>query len=609
MYIPVQVSIENFGILGSVNLNLGELYGIVSVVGVNDDTPLANSNMSGKSTLLSSLTWCLYECDLVGTPVKQDAIRVTKPEASSCSVMWTFVDESGKQLTVTRSRKKSPRTGDPTVCATVLNGTNTLTGENAEMFITSQFGSKDLFLSAHVFGYKEGKTPFIDSSQSDKEQFFDMLVPSADLNMALAETKSRLIAEELHLRSLSKSYDVLSGRMSTLKAEIDRAKEALKHPTVDKNAILAAGSKASLTRNGFNSAVKAHAAACDAASSAKANLDAAEDKLTDLTTSKNGAIAERDSLSARLARVIDQVDTVCPTCGQNLTTDKSRATIVKSLQSKLDATASTILSLDTAVVNARSDVLTMKSAYDKASVDKSKARGAMDDARRESESASAEHKSLLAAESALRNVSEESVAHLEKKRKAVVAQMLSIEEEMKHIKLLIDDLRFWEVGYGRNGIRAYRIENVLPALNAVARDVCAMLYGDGSCLVYSTLGETKRGEVRDKLTVQLVPGSDTPSARLSGGQSMRRDIAHLIVSSVVACKMGLKRVSMCVFDEAFRSVDEHGTLAIIDAIRAFLSTDNRIVFVIDHNDELVTHCDHKIQVRRTNGVSSVSTDR
>lgn len=81
-----------------------EKRGTVIVLGMNEDSDAADSNGTGKTTLFSALTWCLYGTDIDGktTDVLHRGPRAPK---KGCSVSVDFLTDDDRGYRVTRTRK------------------------------------------------------------------------------------------------------------------------------------------------------------------------------------------------------------------------------------------------------------------------------------------------------------------------------------------------------------------------------------------------------------------------------------------------------------------------------------------------------------------------
>jgi DNA repair exonuclease SbcCD ATPase subunit len=169
-----------------------------------------------------------------------------------------------------------------------------------------------------------------------------------------------------------------------------------------------------------------------------------------------------------------------------------------------------------------------------------------------------------------------------------------------------EHVEFWRMAFGPKGIRAYRMEQVVPFLNRRAAFYSNKLFGDGTALRYGTRSQTKKGEWREQFDAALYQGDARLDAGLSAGQSMRRDIVHAFTMAEAAERLAKCPVGLLAFDEVFRTLDAAGVEAVMQLLRAYAASHPQsAVLVIEHNEDLRAGFDRVIEVERNGGVSSV----
>ena len=594
MYTIESMKINDFRLIHKANVNLKDA-GLVHICGANKDTPHANSNMAGKSTLIHALTWCLYGCDATGLTIASSVLR---PSVDSCVVRISFLDNDGTTWFVVRKRHRNPPPGTPTTELNV-NAEQVGAAEDVQHHIDAVLGTRDLFLSAHVFSYGEKQQPFATSSPKDKQALFELLLPGGDLDAALRTTQDKrdkmsgLIAKYQRIATAlrgwvsatkeSKKYDEIDvrQRLRTIRDEMNWYEKRLGETQVAVESVQAQY-KAALA--------PAEEAAC-AATDAEGVLQ--------LRREQEAALVKRlDTAEKKLASLKENV---CPFCKSVL--NRNKIVGLRSEQEKLVTYCRDALGeledsdvLKAAMRTARETAGIVMSACEK-----------LEDVLDEKQQALTE---LSAKYSAHKAAYDELDAALSvRKSNTVAAGTMRIVEELGKLVEEAQDydeiLAFWEYGFGRSGIHAYRLDQVTPTMNALARGYSNLLFGDGTSVVYSTQKKIKTGEYRDKFDLYVeTPGGDRAEA-ISAGQFMRRDLIHLFTTVKLAGMLKKRSVRLLIFDEAFRTLDTAGTQATIAILRSLLK-DADTILVVEHNDELTTAMDQQITITREQGLSSVS---
>ena len=160
---------------------------------------------------------------------------------------------------------------------------------------------------------------------------------------------------------------------------------------------------------------------------------------------------------------------------------------------------------------------------------------------------------------------------------------------------------FWRDAFGPKGIKAYRLEKIVPKLNELASKYAHQLFGDGMTVGYTTQTQNKNGKTyREEFSVSLYDANNVPVDVVSAGQAMRRDIIHTLALSELASMLGFRRMDLLVFDEVFRSLDAAGVDGVMNILRR-LEESTDTLMVIEHDDELESRFDTVLQAERTNG--------
>ncbi len=160
--------------------------------------------------------------------------------------------------------------------------------------------------------------------------------------------------------------------------------------------------------------------------------------------------------------------------------------------------------------------------------------------------------------------------------------------------------------YGRNGIPAMIIENVLPELEAEANQILSRLTANQLHLQFVTQRSGRRSsKLIDTLDILIAdPRGTRPYETYSGGEAFRINFAiRLALSRLLAQRAGA-RLQTLLIDEGFGTQDQNGRQQLVAAINA-VAPDFARILVITHIPSLQDAFPHRIQVERTQAGSQV----
>ena len=155
-----------------------------------------------------------------------------------------------------------------------------------------------------------------------------------------------------------------------------------------------------------------------------------------------------------------------------------------------------------------------------------------------------------------------------------LSKIIVLEQEKQNLQKQISDYRFWEVGFGNQGIKSLIIQDVLPTLNRQLRRYCGEIYDDSTEIQFSASKKIKSGDERDSLHLEYKSpsGANSYLGESSGGRR-RCDLCVLLVFSWLA-----QASNVLFVDEFFDSLDADGR----ERALGILSKQRGSVFVISH---------------------------
>ncbi|MEA2022061.1 MAG: SMC family ATPase, partial [Candidatus Caldatribacteriota bacterium] len=160
------------------------------------------------------------------------------------------------------------------------------------------------------------------------------------------------------------------------------------------------------------------------------------------------------------------------------------------------------------------------------------------------------------------------------------------------------------VAFGKNGIQALIIENVLPEIEEEANDILARLTNQRTQISIESLRDLKSGESRETLDIIISDELGNRDYELySGGESFRIDFALRIALSKLLTRRAGAKLRTLVMDEGFGTQDEEGIDNLVQAIEA-ISNDFDKILVITHLESLKTVFPVRIEVTKLPEIGS-----
>jgi len=595
----VHVKIRNFRLIQKAELRLNDL-GLVHVSGVNDDVPLASSNMAGKTTLLNAVCWGLYECDTLGNKPANDAIH---NGADRCSV--TLILERGNEsVTVKRTRVRTAKSGTPTV--TLRYNDEVGIPDAVQKYVDALLGRRELFLATHILGYDERYIPFARIGDKEQKSLFDLLISVEDLDDALEHANEQYMElntriEKLRLRRekaagmayqagvYTKSIDVVDHNIAALQVELCEFREQL------------------------NEAQRAYTAARNRTDELAASISPIEDAYTTKFHALEAAKREYRRVSAAYDEASASTRTIhttrtCPLCERPFTDDTAHETTTtdKLERAALDAkTARNDAAVKIERLGKELNVLTehlapQQEEYTRSVHEVEKKRNAVQILELDVHAVESKITATKKNDASAKHTAHQHWMSI----LGIVDYYGSVLTDLEQERMDVD---FWRTGFGRSGIRAHRLDLLTPQLNRYAAHFSDMLFGDGTFVAYSTQTRTKAGELRDKFSMQIYDVKGKPIPTISAGQAQRRDLIHIFSMVCLASDHGKRTLDLLAFDESFRTLDLMGAQQLTTLLRKMRSRAGTIL-ILEHSEELASLCDRRLVVTRCGGGSTVELD-
>ena len=151
--------------------------------------------------------------------------------------------------------------------------------------------------------------------------------------------------------------------------------------------------------------------------------------------------------------------------------------------------------------------------------------------------------------------------------------------------------------FGKNGIQAYIIENVIPEIQATTNDILAGL--DTTIRInIDSQKELKKGGFSETLNINIItPFGERPYTNYSGGEKTFIDFALRIALSVILTRRSKCKIQTLILDEVFVELDTVNKRIISKALRFIANRfDFKKILIISHAEELQDSFDNVIKV-------------
>ena len=169
-------------------------------------------------------------------------------------------------------------------------------------------------------------------------------------------------------------------------------------------------------------------------------------------------------------------------------------------------------------------------------------------------------------------------------------------DELALRQSLLADLR---TAFGKNGVPAMIIENILPELEDSANELLSRMTSGRMNVRFETQRQTQKGDVSETLELRINDElGERPYEMFSGGEAFRINFAVRIALSKLLAHRAGARLQTLIIDEGFGTQDVKGREALIEAIRS-IEPDFERIFVITHIDELKDAFPSRIEVTKT----------
>ena len=156
-----------------------------------------------------------------------------------------------------------------------------------------------------------------------------------------------------------------------------------------------------------------------------------------------------------------------------------------------------------------------------------------------------------------------------------------LEKEKNDLKDSTTVYEFWKIGFSMSGIPSMLIDEAIPFMNRRISYYLKQI-GERYQVSFDTLSQTKGGNIRDKISVNVLDTVTKANMRkqLSGGQTRVVDIATIFTLRDLQSYIQNMSMNIILLDEIFDTLDERNISYVSDMLRKMVG--NQSINIISH---------------------------
>jgi DNA repair exonuclease SbcCD ATPase subunit len=173
----------------------------------------------------------------------------------------------------------------------------------------------------------------------------------------------------------------------------------------------------------------------------------------------------------------------------------------------------------------------------------------------------------------------------EKKKRLLIIEVENLFNETETKRDDVEIFEFWKLAFSSSGIPSMLIDEAVPFMNKKVSEYLDKLTNGRYIVSFDTLAETKKGEFRDKISVNVLDTHTRASSRiqLSGGQTRIIDIATILTLGDLQSNIQDVKFNILLFDEIFDSLDEEN-IGFVSKVLSNMKV-GKSIYLISHRHE------------------------
>ncbi|AMQ66626.1 exonuclease [Bacillus phage Shbh1] len=621
-----RVHIQNFLSIENVTLDLDN-QGLILIEGKNKTNSSFESNGSGKSSLLDSIIYALYDTTSKG--IKADDV-VNRVHKKNTSVILEGV-KGGDTYRIERYRKHSKHKNTVKLFINEKEVTEKSTKDTNAAIERIVGIDYNTFINSIMFSQGNGAGRFAKSTDKEKKEILENLVNLNIYAVAQDVAKDRLKDKQNEIDQVNQTIDKLKWQLDSVhKQEVEdqnnyaQVKALLKEESDNLIKINEEFQEFNNTTLEESNKLRIEIKELQEKQSTFNQVD-----ITGISNQVNSLyvqIQQKSNEQANLIKTKDdlvnnykklQVDANCPVCGNLLDQDHKEREL-QSIKEELGKVLVSLKTIESEISNLNAqyreihnEYLKQKELYDNLS-DKYKEitdlihqkQQQLDRYAYRADTYSNQIQNKNNTIVKLRQVPKPKSR--EEERNQINGQIEECKNKILQLEREKSNLENVVKVYSNSGVKSHVLDLITPFLNEQANKYLSKLSGSDIEITFSTQKRNKNGELTDKFDVQVhnLKGGESYQAN-SEGEKKRIDLAiSLAIQDLVMSKAELS-TNFIVYDEVFDALDSVGSENVVTLLKERLEKVGTI-FVITHNNHLFNLFEKVITVvRDKDGISKI----
>ena len=176
------------------------------------------------------------------------------------------------------------------------------------------------------------------------------------------------------------------------------------------------------------------------------------------------------------------------------------------------------------------------------------------------------------------------------------ADLAVLSQELDDVEVKMKRYSIIKKMFSPTGIPSMLIDDSIPFINETVSKYLEQISGGRYIVSFDTVRETKGGDLRDKIAINVLDTTTLASSRakLSGGQTRIIDIATILTLSSLQSVMKDVKINLLLFDEIFDSLDDNNITYVARVLKNAAS--DKAIFIISHRHIDLIEADEVIRL-------------
>lgn len=631
-----KLAINNFLAIGNAEINLNNR-GLVSITGIYKNNNSADSNGTGKSSIVDAICWCLFGTTSKGVSADEVVNDVVKKD---CSVSLEILD-GDKIYNITRFRKHTQYKSSVQVVIDGKDASCPTVAEN-DALIESLIGMNEKIFKYTVYCGQEEMPKYPALTDKQIKELIEVAAGLDSLQAAYEIVKQRKASNEVQYKANLMKLDGLKNQLKSLKeqqesletdavvwkarhvSELEAKKKRLDNDIADfKRRVAEYGNKYS---KDVGKELADKKTQLDQISVLEDEYRRKQIEATNAgldLSSIQGLIKNHkltiEANKQEIEEIVNGIKGVCPTCGRRFDEETINKAIdkIKTINSQVEQE----------IISNGIKLRLAKERYEEALKAEEEAKKAIPNYKELTDQIAvlsqtkatqeAEYNGLMRDKQNIVKDKEE----LEKQELMENPISKSIDNNKKQIKLVAEQIKQTEsdcgedlkqatidndlmTTFGPAGVRAHLLDVVTPFLNARTQRYLHTLSHGLIEAEWSTLSINKSGELKEKFQINVINKEGAKNYKgLSGGEKRKVNLACALALQDLVASRADKSFDLWIGDEITDALDETG-LEMLMSVLTEKTKEKGTVLVISHSD-LKDWIDQNITVIKENRISRV----